>query len=261
MSKLLTIAIKQQNNTSSFKSTRDFINSLEISSASFLDKILGTKKEIISFETLLIKNGIYNLITLSEDVYLHIESQLKFYFPDITIQKDTDPIQNLKMYVTEFELEKKTFKPLLTFENFPGNDSVFSSYKNLLNVQADSDLTLVQLTLTKKDEVWQGNLINNIENSNKKDESLNTEYMAKNLILDKVSYSCFDCTLRIASTTNKNQSIINDLFNNTERQGSNKIITIHKNSFLNNSEDELLERVNKRKMILNSSEIATLWHI
>ena len=261
MSKLITIAIKQLNNTSSFKTTRDFINSLEISSATFLENLIGTKREIVSFETLLIKNGIYNLITLSEDVYIYIESQLKFYFPNITIQKEDDPIQNLKMYITEFELDNKLFNPLLTFENFPGSDSVFSSYKELLNEQADSDLTLVQLTFSKKEEGWQDKIVNNIENNSKKYRSVNSEYMDNNLILDKVNYSCFDCTIRVASTTNKNQSKINDLFNNTERQGSNKIVALPKKSLFNNSLDNLLDRTNKKNMTLNSSEIATLWHI
>lgn len=261
MSKLVTIAIKQKNNTSSFKTTRNFINSLEISTAGFLEKILGTKRDIISFETLLIKQGIYNLITLSEDAYVYIEPQLKFYFPDITIQNEDDPIQDLKMYVTEFVLEKNHFNPILTFENFPGSDTVFSSYKELLNVQADSDLTLVQLTLSKKEEGWHDNIINNIEKNSKEDGSANSETIDKNLILDKVSYSCFDCTLRVASTTNKNQSKIKDLFNNTERQGSNKIVALPKKSLFNNSLDNLLDRTNKKTMTLNSSEIATLWHI
>ncbi|MFZ3301585.1 MAG: hypothetical protein WA152_02640 [Microgenomates group bacterium] len=261
MSKLMTIAIKQQDSTDSFKTTRSFINSLEISSAAFLEKILGTKKRIVSFETLLIKNGIYNLITMSEDIHTHIESQLKFYFPGITIQNEDDPIQNLKMHVTEFVLESNPFNPLLTFENYPGIDSIFNSYKELLNNQSDSDLTLIQLTLSNKKEGWQDKVVNKIEKGNRKHTHHRSEYTDINLISDKLNYPCFDCSLRVASTTNKNQNIVNNLFNTTERQWSNKIVTSSKNLFLNNSIDNLLDRTNKKDSILNSSEITTLWHI
>lgn len=261
MSKLITIAIKQQGNNNSFEATRGFINSLETTSSSFIEKILGTKKEILSFETLLIKNGVYNLITLSEDIYIYIESQLKFYFPKITIQKDNDPIQDLKMYATEFALEEKSHYPIQTFENFPSVDPILNSYEDLLSLQSSNDLTLFQLIISKKEDGWQDNIINIVENNNKRHDIFSSESVDKNLTLDKVCYPCFDCSLRVASTTNKNQIKINNLFNNTERQGSNKIVALPKKSLFNNSLDNLLDRANKKTITLNSSEIATLWHI
>lgn len=261
MSQLITIAVKYNNSNDSFNLTKDFINSLELSSSNFVDRILNNKKGILSFETLFIKKGIYNLITMSEDIYTNVVSQLKFFYPNIIIQSTDDPILDLELSSYEFNLEKSAFKPILTFENFPGLDPMTQNYHNLINQQSDNDLTLLQLSISSKNGDWQDKLINDTSSFDDKLNALESENMIKNLVLDKISYPCFDCSLVVSSTTNKNQNIIEKLFDNLERQKSNRLIISSKKTLFSNQKQNVHLRSSKKGIVLNSSEIATLWHL
>lgn len=263
MSNLVTLQLKLPRNTDiTPESAKTFLSALtSISSVSPIQKLFGVKPQRLSLEIVSQNQQILFLITCEEDIAPFVQTQLQSNYPLVIISKIDDPLQGKELFVKNFKLTKGSFYPISTYEKFTDIDPL-ASILSVLSKSETDETTILQIALEATGSNWQAQGMGYADFGTKNEDGTYSPRSDKNIIVEKISYPGFACSIRVASTTNKTLNEISSALGVFTRSDGNSI-TGKKIGLFKKSKviPELIERTVSGKDILNILELATLWHL
>ncbi len=263
MSSLVTLQLKLPRNTEvTPESAKTFLSALtSINSVSFFQKLLGVRPQRLSLEIATINQQIVFLVTTDQDLAQFVQTQVQSNYPLVIIQKIDDPLKNLNLFVKNLKLSKGSYYPIATYDKFADVDPM-ASILSVLSKAETNEVTLVQYALQAVGSNWQATGANYADFGTKNDDGTYSPRSDKNVIVDKISYPGFGCSIRVASTSNKTLNELSSAFGVFTRADGNSIVG-KKIGFLGKNKvlDNLIERNVEGSDILNILELATLWHL
>lgn len=263
MSKLVTISLKLPRNTEvTPEAAKTFLSTLtSISSVSPIQKLFGTKPQVLSLELVTINQQILFAITAEEDLIQFVQTQLQSNYPLVIMQKIADPLEGLAVGVKNLKLKNGSYYPIATYDTFTDIDPL-SSVLSVLSKAETNEVSMVQIALEATSSSWQGKGAAYADFGTKKEDGTYTPRSDKNIIVEKISYPGFKVSIRVASTTNKTLTELASSFGVYARSDGNSIVTKKIGIFgKNRVVDDLFERKVIGNDIMNIMEIATLWHL
>lgn len=229
-----------------------------------------------SFEMYLLSQTIYLYITSPKKHELFIKSLLQSSYPSAAIQKTTDPMEivykSKYLGFADIHLSKSSFLPIKTYDEFKDVDPL-APLIGLLSKQDSSIKVCVQFLLTNATFNWQ----NEASNKTKPDKDGAIELPATS-VSKKVGSPGGKVCIRVIVGSEQKELIDDLLFTIgstfgvfTSSDGNALSIKKVKNSILtpwkdtvNQFKNHVLHRISSyfehEKQILNSKELATLWH-
>lgn len=263
MSKLVTISLKlprMQEVTP--EAAKTFLSALtSISTVSPIQKLFGTKPQILSLELVTINQQILFTITADEDLIQFVQTQLQSNYPLVIMQKINDPLEGLAMGVKNLKLKNGSYYPIATYDKFADIDPM-ASVLSVLSKAESNEVSMVQLALEATGSSWQSKGASYADFGTKNEDGSYSPRSDKNIIVEKISYPGFKVSMRVASTTNKTLNELASSFGVYTRSDGNSITT-KKISFFNKRHyvNDLFERKVTGHDILNIMELATIWHL
>ncbi len=263
MSKLVTISVKLPRlQEVTPEAAKTFLSALtSISTVSPLQKLFGTKPQVLSLELVTINQQILFLITADEDLIQFVQTQLQSNYPLVIMQKITDPLEGLAMGVKNLKLKNGSYYPIATYDKFSDVDPM-ASVLSVLSKAESNEVSMVQICLEATGSSWQSSGASYADFGTKKEDGTYTPRSDKQIIVEKISYPGFKVSIRVASTTNKILSELSSSFGVFARSDGNSITTKKAGLFGGgNVVNDLFERKVVGNDILNVVELATLWHL
>ena len=228
-----------------------------------------------SFEIYFLNQTVYFYLTCPTDKVTLVQSLLSSSFPQIKIQKTTDPLdivlKNKNISFGEMVLTQGYYYPIKTYIDFKEVDPL-SSLIGFLSKQPPQLSYLVQIVLTTASVNWQDQVMAEAGKMHYDATSGRyTQNPQKNLLLKKASFQGGKVGIRLlVSSSDKALNPYPFLLNLASTFGSFSLgegnqFTFKRPIFF---KDFLLEKIKKRKIryfekqdqILNAQELATLWH-
>jgi hypothetical protein len=253
------------------EATQTFLSALtQINAVSFWEKLTGTTPQPLALEIALINQQIRFQITCDKDIAPFVATQLQSNYPLVIIEKTADPlsypqIYNININPLEIEtlvLRKGSYYPIATFETFSEIDPL-SSILSILSKSSPDVFAIIQFALEATDSSWQQKGANFAEKGVKNDDGSYSPRSDKNIINEKISYTGFKTSVRVASNQTKTVKELVSAFGvftradaNSFKKKRNKIIFFKKNQ-----RKYLVSRNVTENQILNIKELSTLWHM
>lgn len=265
MSELTTLQLKLPRNTEvTPEAAQTFLTTLtQIKKVGFLQSLLGQKPQKLSLEIILKDQEIGFYITASSDLKDFIVSQIQSSYPLSIIDKVKDPIaQNTKPLSIYFlKLKKGDYYPLNTYDHFTDIDPL-SPLLSILSKSTPDDFTIIQYALESAGSVWQKSGTTFAETGEKKEDGSYSPRPDHTIIKEKVSFSGFRASIRIASTKNEMANELVKAYAIFDRSDANSLYASSPSKFRAKKEiTDLYQRNVADKQILNIKELATLWHL
>lgn len=263
MSKLVTISVKLPRlQEVTPEAAKTFLSALtSISTVSPLQKLFGTKPQVLSLELVTINQQILFTITADEDLIQFVQTQLQSNYPLVIMQKIADPLEGLAMGVKNLKLKNGSFYPIATYDKFADIDPM-SSVLSVLSKAESNEVSMVQLALEATNSSWQSKGASYADFGTKNEDGNYSPRTDKNIIVEKISYPGFKVSIRVASTTNK---ILTELVASCgvfARSDGNSITTKKIGLF---SKSHVVDDLFARKVVgndvMNIMELATIWHL
>jgi len=263
MSKLVTISLKLPRlQEVTPEAAKTFLSALtSISTVSPLQKLFGTKPQVLSLEIVTINQQIMFVITADEDIIQFIQTQLQSNYPLVIMQKIADPLEGLAMAVKNLKLKNGSYYPIATYDKFADIDPM-ASVLSVLSKAESNEVSMIQIALEATGSSWQGKGASYADFGTKNEDGNYSPRSDKNIIVEKISYPGFRVSIRVASTTYKTLSELSSSFGVFARSDGNSITTKKIGLFSGSHlTDDLFERKVIGNDILNIMELATIWHL
>lgn len=263
MSKLVTISVKLPRlQEVTPEAAKTFLSALtSISTVSPIQKLFGTKPQVLSLELVTINQQILFLITADEDLIQFVQTQLQSNYPLVIMQKIADPLAGLNLGVKNLKLKNGSYYPIATYDKFSDIDPM-ASVLSVLSKAENNEVSMVQLALEATNSSWQKKGASYAEYGTKKEDGTYTPRSDKSIIVEKISYPGFKVSIRVASTTNKTLTELASSFGVFARSDGNSITTKKIGLFSKGHVvSDLIERKVIGNDIVNIMELATIWHL
>mgnify|MGYP001592524408 FL=1 len=263
MSKSVTISVKLPRlQEVTPEAAKTFLSALtSISTVSPMQKLFGTKPQVLSLELVTINQQILFTITADEDLIQFVQTQLQSNYPLVIMQKIKDPLEGLAMEVKNLKLKNGSYYPIATYDKFADIDPM-ASVLSVLSKAETNEVSMVQLALEATSSSWQSKGASYADFGTKKEDGTYTPRSDKNIIVEKISYPGFKASIRVASTSNKTLTELGSSLGVFARSDGNTITTKKIGLFGKATVvDDLLERKVIGHDVMNIMEIATLWHL
>jgi hypothetical protein len=263
MSKLVTISVKLPRlQEVTPEAAKTFLSALtSISTVSPMQKLFGTKPQVLSLELVTINQQILFLITADEDLIQFVQTQLQSNYPLVIMQKIADPLAGLNLGVKNLKLKNGSYYPIATYDKFSDVDPM-ASVLSVLSKAENNEVSIVQLALEATSSSWQKKGASYAEYGTKKEDGTYTPRSDKTIIVEKISYPGFKVSIRVASTTNKTLTELASSLGVFARSDGNSITTKKIGLFSKGHVvSDLLERKVIGNDIANIMELATIWHL
>ncbi len=272
----LQIRNPKEDETTAESATQIF-SSLLSSQISLFQRLTSTVDNF-SFEIYLTGQTIYYYATMPTSRESLIHSLVQSSYPQSAIQKTQDPMDivlNAPSIATgKLQLQHSYYLPIKTYADF-GEVDALAPLIGLLSKQGPWYRAAIQILVTPASFSWQGNTLKartkevvDPKTGEKKEEKSdeNASYMAK-----KVMYEGGRATIRLVVSSQNKEHDPNILLQNIAGtfggfalgEGNKlglKMIKGGKNDFIKKVKERSFGLLEHRTQILNSQELATLWH-
>ncbi|MGB6882103.1 MAG: DUF87 domain-containing protein, partial [Microgenomates group bacterium] len=244
------------------EAAQTFLSALtQINTVSGLQKLLGTKPQPLALEIVLFNQQIRFQITCDNDLVPFIETQIQSNYPLVIIEKTPDPLIEQSLDIRKLMLSGGSVYPIATFEAFTDIDPL-SSILSVLSKGNPDEVAIVQYALESTSTSWQARGASYAEKGTKNEDGTYSPRADQNIIKEKISYPGFKVTIRLASNTKKTLTELCSAFGVFARADGNKFITKKSASFKKKKTiSNLLTRCVEDNQILNTQELATIWHL
>lgn len=269
---IITLNLKvPRNSETTPEACQTFLSALtQINAVSFWEKLTGTVVQPLALEIALINQQIKFLISVDKDIAPFVATQLQSNYPLVIIEKAADPLTYPQVYnininpleIATLSLRRGNYYPIATFDSFSDIDPM-SSVLSVLSKSTPDTFTLIQFALEATDSSWQQKGASFAEKGTKNDDGTYSPRQDKNIINEKISYTGFRTSIRIASNQTKAVKELVSAFGVFARADGNSFkIEKSKIPFLKRDKRKYLtlRRVTENQ-ILNTKELATLWHL
>lgn len=263
MSKLVTISVKLPRlQEVTPEAAKMFLSTLtSLSSVSPLQKLFGTKPQVLSLELVTINQQILFLITVDEELERFVQTQLQSNYPLVIMQKIKDPLEGLSMNVKNLKLKNGSYYPIATYDKFTEIDPM-ASVLSVLSKAESNEVSMVQLALEATGSGWQGKGASYADFGTKKEDGTYTPRSDKSIIVEKISYPGFKVSIRVASTASKTLTELSSSLGVFTRSDGNSITSKKIGLFSKgNIVNDLFERKVIGNDVMNIMELATIWHL
>jgi hypothetical protein len=263
MPELTTLLLKLPRNTQvTPEASQTFLSTLtQINPPGFLDKIMGKNEKPFALEIAVVNQQIQFQITCHPDLVPFVETQIQASYPLVVIQKIKDPLEGLDFEVLKVFLSKGNFYPLATYNTFTDVDPM-SSVLSVLTKARENEVTIIQLALESTSPRWQAKGYNFSQTGEKKEDGTYSERTDASLIKEKINYPGFLTSIRVLSNANKTLSELSAALSVFAKTDGNSF-TSKKTSAFNKkpANEKALNRLVFQGQIMNTLELATLWHL
>ncbi|MBN1168713.1 type IV secretion system DNA-binding domain-containing protein [Candidatus Woesebacteria bacterium] len=265
MSELTTLLLKLPRNTDvTPEAAQTFLAPLtKIKSVGFLQSMFGKKPQKLSLEIILKGQEIGFYITASSEIIDFVTSQIQSSYPLSIIEKTKDPVsQNDKpLYIYYLKLKKGNYYPISTYDKFTDIDPL-SSLLSILSKGSPENFTVIQYALSASDSSWQASGVSYAETGEKKEDGSYSPRADQSIIKEKIGLPGFRASIRIASTKGEMIKELTNTYTVYERADGNSFYANTPSKFRFKKEIvDLYQRNVADKQILNTKELATLWHL
>jgi len=262
MENLVTLVLKIPRNTEvTPEAAQTFLSALtQINSVSFFKKLTGIHPQAIALEIILVNQQIRFQISCDRSLAPFIETQIQSNYPLVIIEKSIDPLNDCDLEVVKLKLRKGNFYPLAVFDTFQDVDPL-SSLLSVLSKGDPDQIALIQYALESTPSSWQVKGKSFAENGQKNEDGTYSPRSDASIINEKISYPGFKVSVRLASNTKKTLKELVNAFGVFARADGNsfsvKKMGLGKNKVLK----KLYFREVDGNQILNTKELATIWHL
>jgi len=263
MEKLTTLILKIPRNTEvTPEAAQNFLAALtQVNSISFLQKLTGTEPRALALEIALINQQIRFQITCDSELVPFVQTQIQSNYPLVVIGKDKEGLNFKNLELTKLQLTGGSYYPIATYESFTDIDPL-SSVLSVLSKSTPDDVALVQYALEATSSRWQTNGANYASRGTKNEDGTYSPRKDESVIKEKISYSGFKVSIRLAANTNKTLREMASSFGVFARADGNKFSgkSIGRMK-LKKETNAFLKRYVTDNQILNTQELATIWHL
>ncbi len=238
-----------------------------------LFKRLFKKTPVFSFELFLINKTIHFYVTVPSDQAQYITSLIASSYPVSFISPTKDPMSTLlspkNIAIGEMKQNSAYYLPIKTYSDFSIDPLV--SLLGFLGKQPDDIVMLVQLIVTPASFPWQASIVRQTSEVGGGGEDAPKPKFAlpKAQMVKKASFQGGKAVIRlaVASDTINVSPLLHDLagtFGSFSLGEGNQLVLrkplIRKKAFLSRIKHRSTPLLERRHQILNSQELATLWH-
>ena len=226
------------------------------------------KSPVYSFNIISVKQNIYFVIGTRETELTHLKNQLlaqygKADIVDLDSFSQIGEIDFSNIQFDELKLTKSANLPIKTMLGFQNVDPLGSVLSTMSRSPDPKALFWIQMILTPANQNWQkkaSTRINAINASEIKSQRMQTE---STLIQEKIKHYGFNVNMRLISDAQVNIGHMAGAFSLFSETNGNSLTTKSPNIF---NKSKLLDAIKTHseygiKNLLNSLEIATLWHM
>jgi len=223
---------------------------------------------IYSFNIISVSQNIYFIIGTKETELIHLKNQLLAQYgkADVIDLDSFEQIGNVNfanIQFAELNLSKSGNLPIKTMTGFQDVDPLGSVLSSMSRSPDPNALFWIQIILTPANNNWQkraSSRINAINASEIKSQRMQTE---STLIQEKIKYYGFNANIRLISDTYANINYMSGAFSIFSEPSGNSLSIKNPNIF---SKTKLQTAIATHSSygtsnLLNSLEIATLWHL
>ncbi len=268
----ITLNLKvPRNSQTTPEACQTFLSALtQINAVSFWERLTGTVVQPLALEIALVNQQIRFQIAADKDIAPFVATQLQSNYPLVIIEKTADPLIYPQIYnintnhleIVSLSLRKGNYYPIATYDLFSDIDPL-SSLLSILSKSTPDMFVIIQLALEATDSSWQQKGATFAERGTKNDDGSYSPRQDKNIINEKISYTGFRTSIRIASNQTKTVKELISAFGVFAKADGNSFKTKkRKFSFLKTDDRKnLILRKVTGNQILNIKELATLWHL
>ena len=264
MNDLLTIQLKLPRNTDvTPEAAQTFLSALtNINTTPSFEKLIFRKKaKPLALEISLYDHIIRFQLTAHKDLMPFIKTQLQSSYPLLIMDKSDDVLQKFLPEVASLRLTSGNYYPITTYESFKDVDPL-SAMLSVLSKADENEMVLVQYALESTNANWHSKGLQYAEKGEKKIDGTYGPRSDQSIIKEKISYPGFKISIRIAASTNKTRKELIDSYGVFARSGANQFSVIFPNRFNKKTlMNNLINRIVAGDQILNTKELATLWHL
>ena len=270
MPNLTTLLLKLPRNTEvTPEAAQTFLTALTQinpgSSGSILNILATTSNALpVALEIVHHESQVQFQLTCDAELVPFVETQIHSNYPLAVIEKIEDPVTKTDLtnhHAAYFKLKQGDYYPLTTYENFKEVDPISSILSILAKAPAENFI-LIQIAIETVNPSWQTNGKKFAEFGEKKEDGTYKPRPDTNIIKEKISAPGFLTSIRILSQT---KAVLSDIVNTfeiyTRADGNSLVAAIPTKGKLKKEIEYIKSRKVADKQILNTVEIATLWHL
>jgi hypothetical protein len=224
----------------------------------------------VSFEIIASHSLIRVQFVCRQSDILHVESQLKAYFPRCIIHDQTETLtsiinQSSYSHIIDFGLQQEFARPLLMSERFDVDPltGMFGVVEHL----GEDEQAVIQVLFKGTINPWAASILNSVTDGKGDSFFLDAPEMPK-LAMEKISSPLYGVVIRAVgqSSTPENASNIVERVANaliySSRSTTNALIPLTNDGYDNEQyvTDVILRKSHRIGMLLNASELATFVH-
>lgn len=261
-----------RNNETTPEACQTFLSALtQINAVSFWERLKGVVVQPLALEIALINQQIRFQISADKDIAPFVATQLQSNYPLVIIEKTADPLSYPQIYnininqleTVSLSLRKGNYYPIATYDLFSDIDPL-SSILSILSKSTPDIFAIIQFALEATDSSWQQKGASFAEKGTKNNDGTYSPRTDRSIINEKISYTGFRTSIRIASNQTRTVKEIVSAFGVFTRADGNSF-RAEKRKFpipikTNERKNLILRRVTGNQ-ILNIKELATLWHL
>lgn len=262
--KLVTIVLKVPRDTEvTAESAQTFFSALtQINSTTGWMRMRHQQPRPLALEIALFNQQIRFQITCEESIAPFVETQIQSNYPLVLLEKVSDPLMNQKeLYINQLHLRKGNYYPIGTYPTFRDIDPM-ASILSVLTKNTPEQVTVIQFALESTSTSWQSNGQSYADHGTKKEDGSYSPRHDAIIIKEKISFPGFLTTIRFISNkkeTNRELSSAFGVFTRSDGNsfGSSGPGLLETGRFVKYA----LARQIYKAEILNTVELATLWHL
>lgn len=262
MNDLTTLFLKLPRNTEvTPEAAQTFLATLtQINSVSKIRRLLGTKPQRLALEIALFNQQIHFQITCDNDLVPYVETQLQSNYPLVIIEQIKDPLADQRLETKPLVLKSGSYYPIATFDAFEDIDPL-SSVLSVLSKGDPDEIAIIQIALEATNSSWQAKGASYAEKGTKNEDGTYSPRSDESVIKEKISYPGFKTSIRLASLSKKTLKELFAAFSVFSRADGNSFASKKKGLLKKENASALKERAVTDNQILNTKELATIWHL
>lgn len=229
----------------------------------------SSPQTVFSLNIISLNQAIYFVIGSTEEELEHLKNQLLAQYgkADITELENFDSLGQINyagLDVMELGLAKSSYFPIKPYNSNAETDPLVSVLSTISRSPDPNAMFWIQMVLIPAESSWQSSVlerINKINAAETKTSSMQNEMLQ---LQEKIKYPGYKIFMRLATDSKPNTQILFNSFNAYTNPSGNKFITKPLGFF--GSTNKLVESIKEHRpygtqFLLNTSEIATLWHM
>jgi hypothetical protein len=179
----------------------------------------------------------------------------------VIIEKASDPISSQVLSVTSLKLKQGSYYPIAAYPAFTDIDPL-SSLLSVLSKSSPDQVAIVQYALQSSGSGWQSAGSSYAEKGKKNEDGSYSPRSDQTIIKEKISYPGFKVSIRVAANTKETLKELISAFGVFTRADGNSF-GVKRGSLFGGKDNlkDLLERKVTDNQILNTLELATIWHL